>query len=65
MLTFPKVAILLKVTQNTAYSTAHTGRIPAFKIRGQARFKSDAIDRLIDQQKAGVEWNALEDFCDV
>ena len=48
ILTLPEVAILLKVAEKTVYTMAQTGQIPAFKVRGQWRFKHDDIDQWID-----------------
>jgi excisionase family DNA binding protein len=61
ILTLPEVAILLKVAEKTVYTMAQTGQIPAFKVRGQWRFKHDDIDRWIDEQKAVVRGNAAKD----
>jgi excisionase family DNA binding protein len=48
--TLPDVAPLLKVAEKTAYSMAHKGQLPAFKLRGQWRFKR--ADQWIERQKA-------------
>ena len=61
ILTWPEVAILLKVAEKTVYTMAQKGHIPAFKVRGQWRFKHDDIDRWIDEQKAVVKGNAAKD----
>jgi excisionase family DNA binding protein len=61
ILTLPEVAVLLKVGEKTVYTMAQTGQIPAFKVRGQWRFKHDDIDRWIDEQKAVVKGNATKD----
>ena len=61
ILTLPEVAVLLKVAEKTFYTMAQTGQIPAFKVRGQWRFKHDDIDRWIDEQKAVVKGNAAKD----
>ncbi|GHC34140.1 MULTISPECIES: methylation-associated defense system helix-turn-helix domain-containing protein MAD1 [Paracoccaceae] len=61
ILTLPEVAILLKVAEKTVYTMAQTGQIPAFKVRGQWRFKHDDIDQWIDEQKAVVKGNAAKD----
>ena len=61
ILTLPEVAVLLKVAEKTVYTMAQTGQIPAFKVRGQWRFKQDDIDRWIDEQKAVVKGNAAKD----
>ncbi|WP_054006559.1 methylation-associated defense system helix-turn-helix domain-containing protein MAD1 [Cypionkella psychrotolerans] len=55
ILTLPEVAVLLKVAEKTVYTMARSGQIPAFKVRGQWRFKNDDIDRWIDEQKASVK----------
>ena len=61
ILTLPEVAVLLKVAEKTVYTMAQTGQIPAFKVRGQWRFKRDDIERWIDEQKAVVKGNAAKD----
>lgn len=65
ILTLPEVAVLLKVAEKTVYTMAQTGQIPAFKVRGQWRFKHEDIDRWIDEQKAVVKGNAAKDFPNV
>lgn len=61
ILTLPEVAVLLKVAEKTVYTMAQTGQIPAFKVRGQWRFKRHDIERWIDEQKAVVKGNAAKD----
>ena len=61
ILTLPEVAILLKVAEKTVYTMAQTGQLPAFKVRGQWRFKHDDIDQWIDEQKAVVRGNVAKD----
>lgn len=51
ILTLPEVAGLLKVAEKTVYTMAQHAEIPAFKVRGQWRFKRVDIDRWIEQQK--------------
>jgi excisionase family DNA binding protein len=51
ILTLPEVAQLLKVAEKTVYTMAQKGQLPAFKVRGQWRFKRVDIDRWIEQQK--------------
>ncbi len=51
ILTLPEVAGLLKVAEKTVYTMAQRAEIPAFKVRGQWRFKRVDIDRWIEQQK--------------
>ncbi len=54
ILTLPEVARLLKVAEKTVYTMAQKGEVPAFKVRGQWRFKSADLDRWIELQKAAV-----------
>ncbi len=54
ILTLPEVARLLKVADKTVYTMAQKGQLPAFKVRGQWRFKRVDIDRWIVQQKTAV-----------
>jgi excisionase family DNA binding protein len=49
--TLPDVAQLLKVAEKTVYTMAQKGELPAFKVRGQWRFKRADIDAWIEQQK--------------
>ncbi len=51
ILTLPEVATLLKVADKTVYTMAQKAEIPAFKVRGQWRFKRQDIDLWIEQQK--------------
>jgi excisionase family DNA binding protein len=61
ILTLPEVADLLKVAEKTVYTMAQKGQIPAFKVRGQWRFKQVDIDRWIDDQKAVVKVKSSRD----
>lgn len=51
ILTLPEVARLLKVAEKTVYTMAQKGEVPAFKVRGQWRFKSADLDQWIETQK--------------
>ncbi len=51
ILTLAEVAQLLKVADKTVYTMAQRGEVPAFKVRGQWRFKRDDLDQWIEQQK--------------
>lgn len=51
ILTLPEVAQLLKVAEKTVYTMAQRGEIPAFKVRGQWRFRRLDLDQWIDHQK--------------
>ncbi|MBB5754581.1 helix-turn-helix domain-containing protein [Prosthecomicrobium pneumaticum] len=52
ILTLPEVAGLLKVAEKTVYTMAQRAEIPAFKVRGQWRFKRVDLDGWIEAQKA-------------
>lgn len=57
ILILPDVAYLLKVAEKPVYTMAQTGQIPAFKVRGQWRFRRDDIERWIDEQQAVAKGN--------
>ena len=42
---------MLKVADKTVYTMAQKGELPAFKVRGQWRFKRDDLDAWIERQK--------------
>lgn len=65
ILTLPEVAALLKVAQKTVYTMAQSGQVPAFKVRGQWRFRRDDLEQWIDEQKAVVKENVAKDAPDV
>lgn len=50
ILTVLEVAALLKVADKTVYTMAQKGEIPAFKVRGQWRFRRVDIDAWIEAQ---------------
>jgi excisionase family DNA binding protein len=52
ILTLAEVAQMLKVAGKTVYTMAQRGEVPAFKVRGQWRFKRDDLNQWIEQQKA-------------
>ena len=52
ILTVQEVATLLKVADKTVYTMAQKGEIPAFKVRGQWRFRRADIDAWIQEQTA-------------
>lgn len=54
ILTLPEVAQLLKVAEKTVYTMAQKGELPAFKVRGQWRFKRDDINAWIEGRKAAA-----------
>ena len=65
ILTLPEVAVLLKVAEKTVYTMAQQGQIPAFKFRGQWRFKHEHIDQWIGEQKSFVKRNLGKGTADV
>lgn len=52
ILTIRDVAELLKVGEKTVYTMAQRGELPAFKVRGQWRFRRGDIGAWIDAQTA-------------
>jgi excisionase family DNA binding protein len=52
ILTLKEVAKLLKVAEKTVYTMAQNKELPAFKVRGQWRFRREDMDRWIEEQKA-------------
>ena len=44
ILTLPEVAVLLKVAEKTVYTMAQRSQLPAFKVRGQWRFKRSDLE---------------------
>jgi excisionase family DNA binding protein len=58
ILTLPEVAVLLKVAEKTVYTMAQRGQLPAFKVRGQWRFKRSDLDQWIEDQKAVAKGEA-------
>ena len=58
ILTLPEVAVLLKVADKTVYTMAQRGQLPAFKVRGQWRFKRSDLEQWMEDQKAAVKSEA-------
>lgn len=52
ILTVLEVATLLKVADKTVYTMAQQGELPAFKVRGQWRFRRTDIDAWMASQVA-------------
>ena len=52
ILTLKEVTRLLRVAEKTVYTMAQNKEIPAFKVRGQWRFRREDIDRWIDIQQS-------------
>lgn len=51
ILTLKEVAEYLKLAEKTAYKLAAEGKLPGFKVGGSWRFKTEDIDRWIEEQK--------------
>jgi excisionase family DNA binding protein len=58
ILTVSEVAGLLKVADKTVYTMAQQGELPAFKVRGQWRFRRAELDAWID---AKIRGGAIEE----
>lgn len=54
ILTLTEVAQLLKVAEKTVYTMAQKRELPAFKVRGQWRFKRADLDQWIEDQKTSA-----------
>jgi excisionase family DNA binding protein len=54
ILTVKEVCELLRVTQGTVYKLVKQGRIPAFKIGTDWRFRTDEIARWLAEQTKGA-----------
>jgi excisionase family DNA binding protein len=50
ILTLAEVAQLLKVADKTVYTMAQKRELPAFKVRGQWRFRRDDLDAWIERK---------------
>tara|TARA_R110002072_G_scaffold226343_3_gene383331 strand:+ start:243 stop:422 length:180 start_codon:yes stop_codon:yes gene_type:complete len=55
ILTLKEVAAYLKLAEKTAYKLAAEGKLPGFKVGGSWRFKSEDIDKWIEQMKMNRE----------
>lgn len=51
VLTLAEVAAYLKVNEKTIYRMVQAGKIPAFKVAGSWRFKSDELHSWIESKK--------------
>ena len=54
ILTLPEVAQLRKVAEKTVYTMAQKGELPAFKVRGQWRFRRQDLDSWMAAQVASA-----------
>lgn len=52
LMTLEEVAEYLRLSIHTIYKMAQSGRIPAYKIGKQWRFKKRKIDNWIEKQKS-------------
>ena len=50
ILTLPELAALLKVADKTVYTMAQRHEIPAFKVRGQWRFRRKDLETWIREK---------------
>jgi len=50
MMTLDEVAKYLKIDDQTAYRLSQQGKLPAFKVGGQWRFKQEDINKWINEQ---------------
>jgi len=53
ILTVSEVSGLLKVAEKTVYTMAQQGELPAFKVRGQWRFRRTDLEAWIDAKTRG------------
>lgn len=51
ILTLKEVAVYLKLAEKTAYKLAADGKLPGFKVGGSWRFKSEDIEKWIENRK--------------
>lgn len=51
ILTLKEVADYLKLAEKTAYRLAAEGKLPGFKVGGSWRFKTEDIERWIEEKK--------------
>ncbi len=51
ILTLKEVAAYLKLAEKTAYKLVAEGKLPGFKVGGSWRFKSQDIERWIEDKK--------------
>lgn len=54
IMTVLEVATLLKVADKTVYTMAQQGELPAFKVRGQWRFRRQDLDAWMAAQVTGA-----------
>lgn len=54
VLTIKEVVALLKLAEKTIYTMAQKGEFPAFKIRGQWRFRRVDLDQWSEDRKVGT-----------
>ena len=55
VLTIKQVAEYLQVTEKTIYTLVQEGDLPAFKVRGQWRFKEEDLEKWIEENKKNLK----------
>jgi len=50
-LTLEQIAEYLQMSTSSIYKMAQAGKIPAYKVGRQWRFKKDEVDRWVEKQK--------------
>jgi excisionase family DNA binding protein len=50
IMTVKQIANYLQMDEHTIYRLARKGKIPAFKLEGQWRFKKDLVDKWIERK---------------
>jgi len=50
-LTLEQISEYLQISTSSTYKMAQAGRIPAYKVGRQWRFKKEEIDRWVEKQK--------------
>jgi len=59
-LTLEQIAEYLQMSTSSIYKMAQKGKIPAYKVGRQWRFKKEEIDRWIERGKLGIEVSKLQ-----
>jgi len=55
VLTIKQIAEYLQVNEKTIYTLVREGDLPAFKVRGQWRFKKEDIENWIEENKESLK----------
>jgi excisionase family DNA binding protein len=51
LMTVKEVAEYLRLDEHTVYRMARKGKIPAYKVAGQWRFKKELLEKWLEKQK--------------